>query len=98
MFDYQGNAFLADFGIARIMESETGQTGGIIGTPAYMSPEQVYGDKALDGRSDIYALGIILFEMLTGQVPFQANTLQWLKNPMTVTRKPAIWPSNLHRS
>lgn len=74
MFDQHGDAFLADFGIARIMQSETGQTGGITGTPAYMSPEQVYGDQALDGRSDIYALGIILFEMLTGQAPFQATT------------------------
>jgi hypothetical protein len=75
LFDQQGNAFLTDFGIAKLAESTATFTGsGIIGTPAYMSPEQIQGDKDLDGRSDIYALGIILFEMLTGQSPYRADT------------------------
>jgi len=74
LFDQYGEAFLADFGIAKMAEATVALTGNsIIGTPAYMSPEQVKGDE-LDGRSDIYALGIILFEMLTGQQPFAAKT------------------------
>jgi serine/threonine-protein kinase len=75
MFDEYGDAFLADFGIARLTESAVTLTGeAVIGTPAYMSPEQVNGDKALDRRSDIYALGVICFEMLTGRPPFQGDT------------------------
>ena len=76
LFDQYGNAFLSDFGIARITEhAGTTITGNsIIGTPAYMSPEQVQGDKDLDGRSDIYSLGIILFQMLTGKLPYQSDT------------------------
>ena len=75
LFDKDGNAYLSDFGIVRISESTANMTGSaIIGTPAYMSPEQIHGDKAIDGRSDIYMLGIILFEMLTGEPPYQADT------------------------
>ena len=76
LFDQYGNAFLSDFGIARITEhAGTTITGNsIIGTPAYMSPEQVQGDKDLDGRSDIYSLGIIVFQMLTGRLPYQSDT------------------------
>jgi serine/threonine protein kinase len=75
LFDNQENAFLSDFGIAKLAESTTNLTGsGIIGTSAYMSPEQVKGGSQLDGRSDIYALGIILFQMLTGEIPYKADT------------------------
>lgn len=75
LFDEYGDAFLADFGIVKITEATSNLTGGgIIGTPAYMSPEQIHGDKEVDGRSDIYALGVILFEMLTGQMPYRADT------------------------
>jgi len=75
LFDEYGDAFLADFGIARITESTVTLTGqAVVGTPAYMSPEQIYGDKNIDGRSDIYALGVICFEMLTGQRPYQDDT------------------------
>lgn len=74
LFDHYGEAYLADFGIARLANSTTTLTGsGLVGTPAYMSPEQIEG-KVLDGRTDIYALGIIVFEMLTGKRPFQADT------------------------
>ncbi len=76
LFDQYGNAFLSDFGIARIVqESAVTLTGeNIIGTPAYMSPEQVQGDKAIDGRSDTYALGVLVYQMLTGQVPYRSET------------------------
>ena len=75
MFDEYGDAYLGDFGIARLTESTVTLTGdNIIGTPAYMSPEQIHGDKALDSRSDIYALGVICFEMLTGQRPYMDSS------------------------
>ncbi len=76
LFDEYGDAYLADFGIVRVTTSSDALTasGSLMGTPTYMSPEQVYGDKELDGRSDIYALGVILFQMLTGTVPYEADT------------------------
>jgi serine/threonine protein kinase len=76
LFDQYGDAFLADFGIVRVTGSDSNLTasGSLVGTPMYMSPEQVYGDKELDGRSDIYALGVILFQMLTGHLPYEADT------------------------
>jgi len=75
LFDGFGNPAISDFGIAHFSAATTDLTGSaIIGTPSYMSPEQVRGDATLDGRSDVYALGIILFEMLTGRGPFHAGT------------------------
>jgi len=75
LFDQHGRAYLADFGIARLAEATASFTGSaIIGTPAYMSPEQVHGSQQIDGRSDLYAMGIIIFEMLAGRVPFAAET------------------------
>ena len=76
LFDQRGEAFLSDFGVAKMLEASAALTGigNLMGTPAYMSPEQVHGDVQLDGRSDVYALGVLLFEMLTGQIPYQADT------------------------
>ncbi|MFZ6028508.1 MAG: protein kinase domain-containing protein [Chloroflexota bacterium] len=76
LFDQYGLAYVSDFGIARLSQS-TGSTltgTAILGTPAYMSPEQVQGDKEIDGRSDVYALGVMLFQMLTGSMPYRADT------------------------
>lgn len=74
IIDKEGNARIIDFGIARSLKAK-GITGAgvMIGTPEYMSPEQVEG-KDTDQRSDIYSLGIILYEMLTGRVPFEGDT------------------------
>lgn len=70
-----------DFGIAKLIEGDASQTnltaGSAIGTPLYMSPEQAAGER-LDQRSDLYALGVVMFEMLTGQPPFQAERVQAL--------------------
>ena len=74
MIDSEGNTRILDFGIARFLEGEGMTTQGVmIGTPDYMSPEQVELED-VDQRSDIYALGVILFEMVTGRVPFSGKT------------------------
>jgi eukaryotic-like serine/threonine-protein kinase len=69
-----GTAKLSDFGIARVAGSHVTRTGAFLGTPAYMAPEQLRG-RALDGRSDIFALGVTLYEALTGVPPFQGEDL-----------------------
>jgi eukaryotic-like serine/threonine-protein kinase len=74
MLDKTGRAYVMDFGIARSMLSAgMTQTGALIGTPDYMSPEQAKG-QTLDARSDLFSIGIIFYEMLSGQVPFDADT------------------------
>jgi serine/threonine-protein kinase len=75
-------AVVADFGIARDA-TEPGaekltKTGVVVGTPAYMSPEQALGDERIDGRSDVYGLGCVLYEALSGRPPFEAGTMQAL--------------------
>jgi serine/threonine-protein kinase len=70
-----GHALVADFGIARAIDEAHTTSGQMIGTPAYMSPEQVDGSENLDGRSDLYSLGCVLFEMLVGQPPFRGSTV-----------------------
>jgi serine/threonine protein kinase/tetratricopeptide (TPR) repeat protein/TolB-like protein len=75
MVDADGRVWVMDFGLARSMETAgLTRTGALMGTPDYMSPEQARGEK-VDARSDLFSLGIIFYEMLTGQLPFQADTL-----------------------
>src|SRR6185295_15666483 len=73
LFD-EGRAFVADFGVARIIDAadrkQLTQTGMAIGTPYYMSPEQADASAPIDGRSDVYALGCVVYEMLAGEPPF----------------------------
>jgi serine/threonine-protein kinase len=70
-----GHALVTDFGIARAAEADSRltATGITVGTPAYMSPEQGMGDRDVDGRSDIYSLGVVAYQVLTGNLPFRAN-------------------------
>jgi ligand-binding sensor domain-containing protein/tRNA A-37 threonylcarbamoyl transferase component Bud32 len=92
LVDMNSQAFLTDFGLAKIMEGDSSLTGNmILGTPTYMAPEQGEGQPA-DERSDIYALGIILYEMTTGRPPFQAETpmavmLKHITEPLPLPRK-----------
>jgi serine/threonine protein kinase/tetratricopeptide (TPR) repeat protein len=87
-----GSTLVADFGIARTIQGGTErltETGLTVGTPLYMSPEQAAGERELDARSDVYALGCVLYEMLAGEPPFQGSTPQVvLARVMTETPRP----------
>jgi serine/threonine-protein kinase len=87
LFDQRGDPYLSDFGIAKLTEASAAFTGSaVIGTPAYMSPEQAKGERHIDGRSDVYSLGAILFQLLTGQTPYDADT------PMGIVVKHIVDP------
>ena len=76
LLDEQGQPYVTDFGLARRVQGDSGmtQSGAIVGTPSYMSPEQAAGRKDLTTAADVYSLGAILYAMLTGGPPFRADT------------------------
>jgi len=89
-----GHAIVADFGIAKAVRAAGGealtQTGMSVGTPSYMSPEQAAGEQDLDGRSDLYALACVLYEMLAGQPPFTGVTAEALVRQHLVVDAPPV--------
>ncbi|MCL4270423.1 MAG: serine/threonine protein kinase [Anaerolineales bacterium] len=100
LFDVTGEAFLSDFGIAKSKPITDEEGEWLVGTPGYMSPEQVLGES-VDGRSDIYALGVVLYRLLTGSMPFSSDSVTGLINahvdlPVPDVREvkaniPAVW-------
>jgi serine/threonine-protein kinase len=77
----RGRVMVTDFGIAKALSAEGGtltDTGIAIGTPAFMSPEQAAGERVIDGRSDLYSLGVVAYQMLTGELPFKSPTVPGL--------------------
>jgi serine/threonine-protein kinase len=109
---HEGTALVADFGIALAVSSagrnRLTETGLSIGTPQYMSPEQAMGDRELDARSDIYSLGAVLYEMLSGDPPFLGSTAQAIvakviterPTPLTASRDtvPPALAATVHRA
>ncbi len=77
-----GDVKITDFGIARITDSSKTRTGTVLGTPAYMSPEQLAGTR-IDGRSDIFSLGVMFYQLVSGQLPFQAESMASLMFKIT---------------
>jgi len=91
----RGRVVVTDFGIAKALSSTTGSatltaTGVAIGTPHYMSPEQAAGDREIDGRSDIYSLGVVSYQMLTGELPFHAPTVPGILMKHITERAPLV--------
>ena len=80
---------VTDFGIARITDSSKTKTGMVLGTPSYMSPEQLSGKK-IDGRSDLFSLGVTLYQMLCGQLPFVGDSMAQLMFKITNEAQPDI--------
>jgi serine/threonine protein kinase len=103
----RGRVMVTDFGIAKALSAEGGtltEAGVAIGTPAFMSPEQAAGDGEIDGRSDLYSLGVVAYQMLTGELPFQANSVAALlmkqisESPVAVDRKRPETPTELSQT
>ncbi len=90
MYDPETDAVkITDFGIARITDSSKTKTGMVLGTPSYMSPEQLAGKK-VDGRSDLFSLGVMLYQMLSGSLPFKADSMASLMFKITNEEAPDV--------
>ena len=83
-----GHIKVTDFGIAKAISSSQTKSGIILGTPNYMSPEQIIG-KEIDGRSDIFSLGVLFFQLLTGTLPFVGKTITELFYQITQAKHPS---------
>jgi serine/threonine protein kinase/tetratricopeptide (TPR) repeat protein len=101
LLDQNGNAILTDFGLAKMVSRQTRatETGSVMGTSDYMSPEQWKGEPAT-AQSDVYALGVMVFEMLTGDTPFQSDSWHGLlyahlNTPPPLEKLPAEWPQQI---
>ncbi len=103
----RGRVMVTDFGIAKALSAEGGtltEAGVAIGTPAFMSPEQASGEREVDGRSDIYSLGVVAYQMITGELPFQAPSVaallmkQITETPQPVDRKRPETPKELSQT
>jgi serine/threonine protein kinase len=84
-----GGVKVTDFGIAKAISSSRTKTGVILGTPNYMSPEQIMGQR-IDSRSDIFSLGVLFYQLLTGELPFQGDNLSSLLYQITQTKHPKL--------
>lgn len=89
LVESSGTVKLMDFGIARLTDSNKTKTGMVLGSPSYMSPEQLAG-KRVDGRSDLFSLGVTLYQLLTGALPFQANSMVNLMMKIATEAHPPI--------
>ncbi len=83
-----------DFGIAKLPSSTLTQTGSILGTPSYMSPEQIDGRRRIDGRSDLFSLGCVFYELLSGSKAFDGGTLPALIHQITQADPPPVSSQN----
>ncbi len=89
MLSKSGQVKVTDFGVARVMSNSQTETGVVLGTPSYMSPEQVAGKK-VDGRSDLFSLGVVLYELLSGEKPFVADSLAALMYNISNAKYPDL--------
>jgi tetratricopeptide (TPR) repeat protein len=95
LIDREGRAYVTDFGVARsLRRSGMTETGGIVGTLEYLAPEQARGEE-VDGRTDIYALGLMMFEMLTGQRPFRGGTAEEILAARSIGRPQRVADQNV---
>jgi tetratricopeptide (TPR) repeat protein len=96
LLDSEDTAFITDFGVARSLASDgLTRAGAVVGTPDYLSPEQIAGDP-VDGRTDLYALGIVFYEMLTGQLPFRAGSQAEMLGQRLAGRARDLSESGIH--
>jgi len=100
LLDRKGQVHLIDFGVARFFDDQSvTYTGQLVGTPLYMSPEQVTGRGAIDARTDIYSLGLVLYELLTLRPPIEAtNRENLLRTIVTKPLAPVSWRNSAVKS